>query len=146
MGDAMRGIARGGAAVGVGVICALWLSLPAAAGERTLEGTAVAPSESASAVSESTSPDDTSPETTPDSEPPDSEPPDTTPDAEPTTPDDTLVGSGDPDGDVDTTRAVIAVVGFLALLAVASWWMVRRPDPDGRPMPPTDSAPPSDLI
>jgi len=136
MGDAMRGIARGGTAVGVGVICALWLSLPVAAGERTLEGAVVAPSESVPAVSESTSPDTT----------PDSEPPDTSPDTEPTTPDDTLVGAGDPDSDVDTTRAVIAVVGFLALLAVASWWMVRRPDPDGRPMPTTDSAPPSDLI
>ena len=56
---------------------------------------------------------------------------------------DALVGAGDPDSDIDTTTAAIAVVGFVALLALASWWMVRRSDPDAAPMPPP---PPSDLI
>jgi hypothetical protein len=57
--------------------------------------------------------------------------------------DDVLVGAGDPDSDINTTTAAIAVVGFLALLVLASWWMVRRSDPDAAPMPPE---PPSDLI
>jgi hypothetical protein len=68
------------------------------------------------------------------------EPDDSTPG---TTIDDALVGAGDPDSDIDTTTAAIAVVGFVALLGLASWWMVRRSDPDAAPMPPQ---PPSDLI
>ena len=82
---------------------------------------------------------------TPDSTPPEStpattEPDDSTPD---TSLDDTLVGAGDPDSDIDTTTAALAVVGFIALIGLASWWMVRRSDPDAAPMPPP---PPSDLI
>ncbi len=63
-------------------------------------------------------------------------------------PDETLIGAGDPDGEVDGTVALVAVVGFLALLAVASWWMVRRSDPDAQPMPAgrTGGPPPGDLI
>ena len=68
------------------------------------------------------------------------EPDDSTAD---TATDDALVGAGDPDSDIDTTTAAIAVVGFVALLALASWWMVRRSDADAAPMPPR---PPSDLI
>ena len=68
------------------------------------------------------------------------EPDDSTPD---TTIDDALVGAGDPDSDIDTTTAAIAIIGFVALLGLASWWMVRRSDPDAAPMPPR---PPSDLI
>ncbi len=84
------------------------------------------------------------------------EPPDTAPTTtEPTQPDATtapaeeeLVGAGDPDGDIDGTVALIAVIGFVVLLAIASWWMVRRSDPDSQPMPPRPPGgpPPSDLI
>jgi hypothetical protein len=78
--------------------------------------------------------------TTPESTSPTTEPEDTTAD---TPLDDALVGAGDPDSDIDTTTAAIAVVGFIALVGLASWWMVRRSDPDAAPMPPR---PPSDLI
>jgi len=126
----MSEIRRCAAAIGVGVLCALALSGPALASERV-----ATPEPSDSMVPGSTQPE--SPETT--------EPEDTTP--EDSTPDDTLVGAGDPDGDIDTTVAVVAVIGFLLLLAVASWWMVRRSDPDGQPMPPqSGGAAPSDLI
>jgi hypothetical protein len=119
----MRDIARGAAAIGVGMLCALGLSLPAAA---ALHSSTDVPSE-------------TTPETTEPTPPETSEPDDSTPD-------DTLVGAGDPDDDVDTTVAVIAVVGFAILLGVASWWMVRRSNPDAQPMPPQGGSPPSDLI
>ena len=119
----MRDIARGAAAIGLGVLCALGLSFPAAA---ALHPSTVAPSE-------------TTPETTVPAAPETTEPEDSTPG-------DTLVGAGDPDDDVDTTVAVIAVVGFAILLGVASWWMVRRSNPDAQPMPPKAGPPPSDLI
>lgn len=81
-------------------------------------------------------PDTTEPESTTATTEPDESTPDTTID-------DALVGAGDPDSNIDTTTAAIAVVGFVALLGLASWWMVRRSDPDAAPMPPQ---PPSDLI
>jgi len=68
------------------------------------------------------------------------DPEDSTPD---TSIDDALVGAGNPDSDIDTTTATIAVVGFIALLVLASWWMVRRTDPDSAPMPPPR---PTDLL
>jgi hypothetical protein len=86
---------------------------------------------------------------------PESSAPDTTPDTiEPddsipsTSTEETLIAAGDPDPDIDTTTAVTAIVGFILLVAVASWWMVRRSDPDADPMPRRDgqTAPPSDLI
>jgi len=120
----MRDIARGAAAISVGVLCSLSLSLPAAA----------------AMGSNTPAPSDT-PATT---EPAPSET--TSPAPDESTPDDTLVGAGDPDGDIDTTVAAIAVIGFVILLGVASWWMVRRSDPDAQPMPPRSSPPPSDLI
>jgi hypothetical protein len=86
---------------------------------------------------------DTTPEpgtTEPESTTATTEPDDTAAD---TTIGDALVGAGDPDSDIDTTTAAIAVVGFIALIGLASWWMVRRSDPDAAPMPPQ---PPSDLI
>lgn len=85
------------------------------------------------------SPEPTTPETTagPATTVPDTSEPDDT------APGDTLVGAGDPDDDINNAVAVIAVIGFAALLGVASWWMVRRPGPDSQPMPPS---PPSDLI
>jgi hypothetical protein len=81
-------------------------------------------------------PDTTEPESTTATTEPDDSIPDTTID-------DTLVGAGEPDSDIDTTTAAIAVVGFVTLLVLASWWMVRRSNPDAAPMPPR---PPSDLI
>lgn len=92
-----------------------------------------------------TTPDPTLEPGAPASTPPESttattEPDDSTPD---TSLDDTLVGAGDPDSDIDSTTAAIAVLGFIALVGLASWWMVRRADPDAAPMPPP---PPSDLI
>lgn len=69
--------------------------------------------------------------------------PDTEPDATATsTPDDTLVGAGTPDDDVDPLNATLAIIGFVALVGLASWWMVRRDDPDAAPMPP--GRPPDD--
>jgi hypothetical protein len=70
----------------------------------------------------------------------------TEPPVEDTIPDDTLVGAGEPDSDIDGTVAAIAVVGFVLLVGVAAWWMVRRPNPDAEPHPPVPPAGPSDLI
>ncbi len=72
----------------------------------------------------------------------------TEPPVDDTTVDDTLVGAGEPDSDVDGTVAAIAIIGFVLLLAVAAWWMVRRSNPDGEPKPPAQPTglPPSDLI
>ncbi len=99
-----------------------------------------------------TSPEPTIPDTTTDTTTPETSGPDdsglddsglddSTPDD--SMPDDALVGAGDPDSDVDTTTAAIAVVGFVALVVLASWWMVRRSDPDAEPMP---RQPPGDLL
>ncbi len=124
----MRDITRSATAIGVGALCVLALSLPAAAAG---PAGAVAPSDTTPATTEPAPPETTVPE-------------DSTPDE--STPDDTLVGAGNPDDDIDTTVAVIAIVGFVILLGVASWWMVRRSNPDAQPMPPPDGSPPSDLI
>jgi hypothetical protein len=53
------------------------------------------------------------------------------------------------DDDSDGTVALIAVLGFVLLLVIASWWMVRRGDPDAQARPPApdpDASPGSDLI
>jgi hypothetical protein len=89
---------------------------------------------------------DTAPEpTAPDSTPATSEPDTSTSDAPAN---DELVGAGSPDSDVDSTTAAIAVVGFVLLVALAAWWMVRRSNPDAEPMPREhpEPGPPSDLI
>ena len=89
-----------------------------------------------------TLPDATAPDpTTPGSTEPDDSAPETSVQ-------DTLVAAGNPDDDIDTTTATIAVVGFIALLTVASWWMVRRTNPDAEPMPGQhgEPGPSSDLI
>jgi hypothetical protein len=124
----MRDITRSATAIGVGVLCVLALSLPAAAAG---PAGAVAPS-------------DTEPGTTEPAPPETTVPDDSTP--EESIPDDTLVGAGNPDDDVNATVAAIAVVGFVILLGVASWWMVRRSNPDAQPMPPQGGPPSSDLI
>ena len=88
-----------------------------------------------------TDPEPSAPGTTPDTTEPDDSVPSTS--AE-----ETLIAAGDPDDDVDTTTAAIAIIGFVLLVALASWWMVHRTDPDAEPMPRRDghAGPPSDLI
>jgi hypothetical protein len=89
---------------------------------------------------------DATPTTTPTPTTPGTEPEDSAP--ETSVSGDTLVAAGEPDDDIDATTATIAVVGFVLLVGLASWWMVRRNDPDEAPMPPgaAGSSPPSDLI
>ena len=86
-------------------------------------------------------PESSAPVTTPDTTEPDDSVPSTSTE-------ETLIAAGDPDDDVDTTTAALAIIGFILLVAVAGWWMVRRTDPDAEPMPPRDgqTGPPSDLI
>ena len=88
-----------------------------------------------------TDPEPSAPDTTPDTTEPDDSVPSTSTE-------ETLIAAGDPDDDVDTTTAALAIIGFILLVAVAGWWMVRRTDPDGEPMPRRDgqTGPPSDLI
>ena len=90
---------------------------------------------------EPTDPESSAPVTTPDTTEPDDSVPSTSTE-------ETLIAAGDPDDDVDTTTAALAIIGFILLVAVAGWWMVRRTDPDAEPMPPRDgqTGPPSDLI
>jgi hypothetical protein len=98
-----------------------------------------------SPVSATVEPSDSTPSTEAPSEPP---PDGTAPPADDTTPDDTLVAAGEPDSDIAGTVAAIAVVGFVLLVGVAAWWMVRRSNPDAGPKPPVPPSgpPPSDLI
>jgi heme A synthase len=113
----------------------LWSSAPDSTVDEST-GTTTAPT-----TPEPSTPEPTTPESTPDTSEPDSS-------TSAVPGDDALIGSGDPDSDVDSTTAAIAVVGFVLLVALAGWWMVRRDDPDAEPMPPDhDRAdPPSDLI
>ena len=94
----------------------------------------------------STGPTPTTAPTSPEPSAPDSNPQDSTPQT--SSPDNTLIAAGEPDSSIDVTTTTIGVVGFILLIALASWWMVRRNDPDSRPMPraPGQSTPPSDLI
>ena len=84
-----------------------------------------------------------------DTEPPATEPPSTEPaDTEPTS---TEGGSDSAASDsVDATVTVVGVLAFIALIAVAAWWMVRRGDDDDQPHPPAprfdDPVPGRDLI
>ena len=136
----MREVARWSALVIV-AWAALWAVPQAASAADGWSGvTAPTTAPSTGNAPEPTLEPDTPETTEPESTTATTEPDDSTPD---TTIDDTLVGAGDPDSNIDTTTAAIAVVGFVALLGLASWWMVRRFDPDAAPMPPQ---PPSDLI
>ncbi len=85
--------------------------------------------------SESVAPDSTT--APPDTDaPPDTSPPDTSPgDAD--DPERETVEEEDEGVDV----APIAVVGFIILVAIASWWMVRRDDADDQPSPPPSGEP-----
>jgi hypothetical protein len=124
----MRDMVRSATTLGLGTLCALVLALPVSAGEpSTVEPSETAPAPSEPAPTETTSPEST--DVTADSSAPD-----------------TTVGTSEPDDDINRTVTVIAVIGFILLLGVASWWMVRRQDPDAQPMPPASDVPPSDLI
>lgn len=67
--------------------------------------------------------------------PSDSTPDDTTPDDAPTQTD------GNSDKSTDPLTAALALAGFVILLGIAAWWMVRHQSPDEQPYPrPTDDA------
>jgi hypothetical protein len=125
----MRDIMRSATALGLGVLCAVALSLPVSADEPST----VEPSATAPAPTEPTPVDTTTPESTDVA-------------ADTVAPDTTIVGADEADDEINATVTTIAVIGFILLLAVASWWMVRRRDPDAQPMPPAHDVPPSDLI
>jgi hypothetical protein len=135
-------------AVAVAVSVAAWVA-PSAASARqhvwsvapdsTVDGSpGTAPEPTAS---EPSTPEPTAPDSTPATSEPD------TPTSQ-SQENDELVGAGNPDSDVDSTTAAIAVVGFVLLVALAAWWMVRRTDPDAEPMPRRhpETGPPSDLL
>lgn len=75
-------------------------------------------------------------ETTPE-EPttPDTTTPETPPETEPTDPTTEPGASDDP---VDPLSVALGILGFVVLLAVAGWWMIKRVDPDSQPHPPPD--------
>ncbi len=79
----------------------------------------------------------TMPGTTP-TGPSESTAPPTTEVADETLPDDTQLPSDETleEEDEGLDAAPVLIVGFVALLAIASWWMVRRDDEDDRPSPP----------
>ena len=87
------------------------------------------------------------PDTTPATDPPvDTSPADTSPaDTSPadTSPADTEVLDGETvqEEDEGLDVAPIALVGFVILIAVAGWWMVRRDDADDQPSPPPAGEP-----
>ncbi len=90
----------------------------------------------AEVVQSAEEPETTEPTTAPDPTEPDSIQPDST------EPDTTEPVAVDSDGDAaENTVAVIAVIGFGALIALASWWMVRRRDVDDVPHPPAPDEP-----
>lgn len=133
----MRDLTRVALAVGIALLGAVSVAL-AGAVSVALPVTAVG---AATAEPTDTAPEVTVPDPTEVTEV-------TVPGSEETSPEDALVGAGEPDTDIDGTVAFVAVVGFLILLAIASWWMVRRSDPDAQPMPPRPAGggPESDLI
>ena len=53
--------------------------------------------------------------------------------------------SGHANDDDNSTLVALGIVGFVVLLAVAAWWMVRRDDPDRRPLPTDDGWSPGEL-
>jgi len=81
--------------------------------------------------------------TTDETSPPDTSPADTSPAR--TTQESVPPASPDPTGDDTSDRAAVAVavVGFIALLGIAVWWMLRRTDPDDQPYPRPGNSPDS---
>ncbi|WP_040493197.1 hypothetical protein [Ilumatobacter nonamiensis] len=122
-------------AMGSSVLIFVALATPGAAVTATVDAsgpalyaTVTTDDVSRSATVEDDQNEDDTPESeapAPETDPPGTEPADTTTD---TAADLGVIGA-DPDvdgGDV----AVIAVVGLVAVLGVAAWWMTRRRDPD----------------
>lgn len=73
-------------------------------------------------------------ETTPDGSEPVTTPPDQQPDtSEPTegenSPDDQTPTTAPTDDDVDPVGVGLAAAGFILLVGIAAWWMLRRDDP-----------------
>jgi hypothetical protein len=79
---------------------------------------------------EETPPDDTAPATTP----PATNPPDEAPDSSEPVDDSSAVEGGsdgsEPADELDPVLVALAVAGFVVLVGVAAWWMLRRDDPD----------------
>lgn len=75
----------------------------------------------------------------PPTEPETSEPPTTEPEtSEPSTTEpatDPAEGVDDDGDDIETTAAVLGILGFIALVGVAAWWMVRLGNDDDAPHP-----------
>ena len=100
------------------------------------DGDTTAPDESTPGA---TTPDDTSPEAPPVAE---SSPDGTVPAGPPSTPEtsepppeeedptDDERNEAGPEDEPDPVFVALALAGFVALLSVAAWWMVRREDPD----------------
>lgn len=128
-----------------GVILAVALGVPAFCGS-FVSAASGEPDDVADTVAVDPDPVDTVPDTEPDDTTPETtEPVDTEPETTEAT--GGLVGAGDPDGELDALYVTLAIIGFVGLLAVASWWMVRRDDPDAEPMPPRDpESPTGELI
>lgn len=147
----MRDRRRPGAALAVAIAVIVTIVLGGTAASASSTRRSAAPDEVVGTLAPDdgddpadTVPADTEPEGT---APEDTEPDETTPEgstSDEDDPDDGLVGAGDIDDDIDPLYTAIALIGFVALLAVASWWMVRRDDPDAAPMPPDrDRDPPT---
>jgi len=70
-------------------------------------------------------------------DPSDTTAPPTTEAPDDTLPDDTLVPGDETvqEEDEGLDVAPVAIVGFLVLLTIASWWMLRRDDVDDQPSP-----------
>jgi len=122
---------------GIGVVAApAAASTPPPAEAGAPPGTS--PEASADTTPAATAPDSSAPD---DTDPTGSTPTDSAPDA----------AAGDEDGlgaELDPVSTTVAVFGFLALITLASWWMVRRSGLDAPPgRSSSDRSPPSgDLI
>lgn len=87
-------------------------------------------------------PSDTTAETADTTAPPDTTVPSSVATSVPTT---ETVADEDDSSSINAIGVVIGIIGIVALLGVAAWWMVRRDDPDDAPHPPGPSSY-SDLI
>lgn len=112
---------------------------------RVAETAAALPATASVSAEAATPPDDTPPETIP---PDDTPPDDTLETTVPSTPNG-VTSDSTATSDDNLVVAVIAVIGFGVLVAVAGWWMVRRRDiDDGSPPRPNpgEGPPNQDLI
>ena len=111
-----------------GAIATVALSLGAGSG--AMRAGAAPVDEPVATAPDTSEPDTSEPDT---SEPGTSEPPVTAP------PSAEAPGSSpspaDGDDSINTTAAVLGAIGFIGLIAVAGWWMVRLRDDDDAPHP-----------